>query len=90
MNQVLFSQIAKDDFINEILTGVQSLLDQNRTKSLNELENWTAAQTAAHCKVSKVTIHDWTKKGILKKYKIGNRIFYKKSEVISSINAIEA
>lgn len=89
MENILFSPITKDQLIQEILSGVQSLLDNQRIASLNELENWTAQQTADFCKVSKVTIHEWTKKEILKKYKIGNRIFYKKKEVISAINSIE-
>jgi hypothetical protein len=89
MNDVLLSPIAKDDLIKEILLGVESLISASQVKSINEKENWTSFETAQYCKVSKVTIHAWTKKGILRKYKIGNRVFYKKNEVISAINPIE-
>ena len=82
-------QLIKDQIISEILDGVKLLLEQNRIKSIQEKENWTAQETASFLKVSKVTIHEWTKKGILEKYKIGNRIFYKKNEVLKAVNSVE-
>jgi len=36
-------------------------------------------------KVSLVTIWNWSKIGILKSYRLGNRIYYKKQEVIDSL-----
>ena len=78
-------QVNKEQLITEILEGVKDLLEKNRQQSLNEKKNWTAQETAEYCKVTKVTIHDWTNKGILTKYKIGNRIFYKSNEVIQAI-----
>ena len=85
MENLILQQVNKQQLIAEILDGVKDLLEKNRQKTLNEKKNWTAQETADYCKVSKVTIHDWTKKGILTKYKIGNRIFYKSNEVIQSI-----
>lgn len=35
------------------------------------------------------TVHNWTKKGKLKAYGIGNRIYYKRDEVEQSITPIE-
>jgi len=90
IENILLSPIQKDHLVNEILNGVKSLLDQNREISLKDKKNWTALETATYCKVSKPTIHAWTKQGILKKYKIGNRIFYKSNEVKQSIHKIES
>lgn len=89
MKEIILSPINKTELVKDILEGVEALLDQNRVESINELENWTIAQTAEFCKVSKVTIHDWAKKGILKKYKIGYRSFFKKSEVIKAVIPVE-
>lgn len=36
-------------------------------------------------KVSLVTIWNWTKIGLLKSYRLGNRIYYKKHEVLDSL-----
>jgi len=45
---------------------------------------WLTRKNAAkYFGVSLVTIHNWTKEGILTSYKISNRIRYKKSELES-------
>lgn len=36
--------------------------------------------------ISAPTLNDWAKKGILIRYKMGNRAFYKKEEIISSLD----
>jgi excisionase family DNA binding protein len=40
-------------------------------------------------KVSKVTIHSWKKSGRLPFYRISNKIYFKKNEVIEAMNKIE-
>lgn len=41
----------------------------------------TRREVAKLFKISLVTVHDWTKKGILQAYKIGKRVYFKPSEV---------
>ncbi len=41
----------------------------------------TRKEVARIFRVSVVTVHDWTNKGILTAYKIGNKVFYKHHEV---------
>lgn len=36
--------------------------------------------------VSKVTVHKWKKKGLIPFYKMNRKVYFKKSEVISSMN----
>lgn len=36
-------------------------------------------------KVSKVTIHNWKKKGLIKSHKIGRKLFFKKKDVESAL-----
>lgn len=45
----------------------------------------TREQVAAKLAVSEVTVWDWTKKGILKKYSIGTKVRYVEAEVISAV-----
>lgn len=89
MEKLILSTIDINELKEEILKGVSQLLEHGRTKSINEKTNWTAQETADYLRVSKVTVHNKTKEGVLKKYKIGNRIFYKKSEVLKAINKME-
>ncbi|NOU60814.1 helix-turn-helix domain-containing protein [Marinifilum caeruleilacunae] len=37
-------------------------------------------------KITPPTLNDWAKKGILTRYKLGNRAFYKKEEIIESLD----
>lgn len=45
----------------------------------------TPTETARLLKVSKPTIWDWEKRGILKKYIIGNQVRYLRSEVLAAV-----
>lgn len=42
-------------------------------------------EVAATFGVTLPTVHDWTKKGLLKSYRMGNRILYKRHEVEAAI-----
>ncbi len=45
----------------------------------------TPDETAKLLKVSKVTVWDWEKKGLLKKHHIGNQVRYLRSEVMFAV-----
>ena len=45
----------------------------------------TPEETAKLLKVSKVTVWDWEKRGILKKHHIGNQVRYLRSEVLAAV-----
>ena len=45
----------------------------------------TPDETGKLLKVSKVTVWDWTKRGILKKHTIANQVRYLRSEVLEAV-----
>ncbi|MFT7036730.1 MAG: excisionase family DNA binding protein [Cyclobacteriaceae bacterium] len=45
------------------------------------VELMTREETAEYLKISLTTLWQWRKKGILPSYSIGNRVYYKRSEV---------
>ena len=49
------------------------------------VELLTREETAQYLKISLSTLWHWSKKGILPSYGIGNRVYYKRSEVESSL-----
>lgn len=56
----------------------------------SEAENYvTRQQAAALLDVSLVTIHDWTNKGIILSYRLGNRVYYKRSEIDAAMTQIK-
>lgn len=53
-----------------------------------ETQLLTRHEVAKWLSISLPTLHAWTKNGILKSYRIGNKIRYKKSEVLTSLQSI--
>lgn len=45
----------------------------------------TRKEVAKLLGISFVTLHDWTKKGIVKAYRMGNRIRYKQAEIMETL-----
>lgn len=63
---------------------VQALKKQTMPKGVKLL---TRQQTAKLLSVSLVTLHHWTKKGILRPYKIGNKVRYKECEILQTLES---
>ncbi|MCC3158649.1 helix-turn-helix domain-containing protein [Hymenobacter sp. 15J16-1T3B] len=47
----------------------------------------TVEKTAAFLDVTPQTVFDWRKRGILQAYKLGNRVYFKRSEVVAALEA---
>ena len=92
MDNLILSPIQRDELAteiaNEVIAGIKGLLDiQNQ--SLPEDNYISRKDTAQLLNISLVTLSTWTKKSLLKSYKIGSRVLYKKSEVIESLRGVE-
>jgi len=77
--------ITTNDLTNLIKEGIKSeLLDFKNSINPESLESphLTRRQAAAFFDVSLNCINDWTRKGILKSYKVGQRTFYRRSELL--------
>lgn len=77
--------ITTHDLTNLIKEGIKSELSEFK-KSINpeslESPHLTRRQTAEFFGVSLNCVNDWTRKGILKAYKVGQRTYYKRSELM--------
>lgn len=88
-NVVQLENIDATAFKNDIISGVISALKNNANLSLLTEQSdqlLTREETAKLLSVSLVTLWDWTKKDIIPAYRIGNKIRYKKSEVLKSLH----
>jgi len=83
-------------FIGTSPTELASLIADGISKHLENLNRFnpssekdapkeimTRKETAELFSVSMVTIHDWCNSGIIKPYKVGNRTYFKRSELIN-------
>jgi hypothetical protein len=76
------------DFKNEI---IDALKDEFQKLALSAKDNdvlLSRQQTAELLSVSLVTLWDWTRKDIIPGFKIGNKVRYKKFQVIEALQKI--
>jgi excisionase family DNA binding protein len=85
MDQILFTGIK----VNELLERIGQLIDSKigvlPTKNEKQSEYVTRAEVAKLLRISLPTLHDWTKQGWLKAYKMGTRVLYKQHEIEAAI-----
>ena len=76
--QIQVDQVNAENLTRTILDGVDQKIKylEQRLNSKEPLEFLGRKQIAKFLGISLVTVHDWSKKGVLKPYKIGNRIRY--------------
>jgi len=86
------SQKRKSSRVSGELTGkvVVGKQKPHKRKSFMDVEPLqdellSRKEVAVMLKISMTTLYHWTKNGLLKSYKIGNRVLYKRSEVESAV-----
>jgi len=73
----------KEAILNDLRPQLESLRQELNQQGPEEY--LTRNELAEKLKVSLPTINDWSKKGILKPYRLGNLVRFKKSEVEESL-----
>lgn len=54
----------------------------------SDLSEYLTPTEVAHLfKVDKQTVRNWTKKGLIKSYRYGHRVFYKRHELLQNSNS---
>lgn len=77
---------AVEEILERLSNLEEKLNDIHRNFQPKEpVELLTREETAKYLKVSLSTLWHWSKKGILPSYGIGNRVYYKRSEVVSRL-----
>ena len=87
MGTVQFIQVTPEQLQNEIIKGVKTELEQLKKdfQPKQPSEYLTRNEVAEMLKIDLSSVHNWTKKGKLKAYGIGGRVYYKREEVENSI-----
>ena len=82
-------------FISTSPNALANLIDERLKAQLDELKkNYTPREpedfmsrkeTAELLKISLTALHDWMNKGILKPYKMGNKTYFSRKQVIETM-----
>ncbi len=92
MQQIQLFQVTPNELANliseSVKTQIQELVNAtNKEQPKDENDLLSRKETADFFKVSLVSIHAWMKDGIIKPYKVGNRTYFKKSELINVVES---
>lgn len=81
-NSTLIHDVTQDEIIS-LFQGIQAQLTELKQNFEPKMptEYLTRREVAEMLKCDLSTIHNWTKKGKIKPYGIGNRVYYKRHEV---------
>lgn len=92
MKQIILNGIHLDELIDKISDAVQSRIDKipTRQDQVGKPSYLSRADVCELLKISLPTLHEWTKLGLLKSYKIGNRVLYKQQEMENAIEQTTA
>ena len=89
MQDLIITQLTKTDIENVINEAFKIHVESRFNQLLNNQENGkdflTRKETADFFGVSIVTIHNWVKEGIISSYKLGNRTYFKRSELVEQL-----
>lgn len=71
--------------LNKKMERIINYLHKSNLITTQSEEYLTISETSKLLKVTRTTVGNWTEQGIIKKYSIGNKILYKRSELEKSI-----
>ncbi|RLD86129.1 MAG: DNA-binding protein [Bacteroidetes bacterium] len=81
--------ISSTEFLNEILELKEALQLLTKNNQENPSSDFiTRQETAEILNVSLSTLLNWRKAGIITAYRIGNKVRYKKNEILDSLTKI--
>ena len=89
MENIILTQVPLDTILNAVRKIVQEELNADVSKTQEE----KLLSPAEACKIyqpsiSKVTLAKWTADGLIQDYRIGGRVYYKRSELIHSLTTL--
>lgn len=91
MEAIQFIGISPDKHAAAILKGVDERLErfEKKFQPKEPTEYLTRQEVAKLLKVDLSTVHNWSKGGKLRKYGIGHKVYYKRTEVENAIQPLK-
>jgi excisionase family DNA binding protein len=64
-------------------------MDKGNTLPKYQSDYLTRLEVSSLFKISLVTVYQWTQSGVLRAYRLGSRVYFKRSEIEASLTVIE-
>lgn len=78
-------RISTSEFIPQLVTEFRKVIKEENNQTNNDQELLTREEAAKLLSISLVTLWKYTKEDIIPAYRIGTKIRYKKSEILSAL-----
>ena len=91
-NQIFLQGTTPESLVNLISESVRTQLSELKKELLSKDANddlLTREQTCEFLQIDSSTLWHWTNKGKVKAYGIGNRRYYKRSELLESLSNLK-
>lgn len=87
---IQFIQLTPEDLQEAILRGIKAEIDtlKKEFQPKEPTEYMTREEVRDMLNIDLSTVHNWTKRGKLKAYGIGNRVYFKRKEVELAIKPL--
>jgi excisionase family DNA binding protein len=84
---ILLKEVNPQQLTETILKGVETQINELKKTFLpKEPDDFlTRMEVAKLLKISLTTVHEWANTGILKMYKVGNRSYFSRKEIESTL-----
>ena len=81
--------------VDDLIERITQLIEKNRVEKITPqvdtaLKYLSRVEVAKLLKITLPTLNEWSKVGLLKAYKIGNRVLYKQAEIEDSLTKISS
>ena len=87
---IQFIQLSPEELQEAILKGIKAEIDilKKEFQPKEPTEYMTREEVRDLLNIDLSTVHNWTKRGKLKAYGIGNRVYFKRKEVEQAIKPL--
>lgn len=89
VQSIVFEKVELSDFKKIIEEAIDKKMNELISPKEKGLTLLSRKETAKLLCISLPTLHDWTKSGIVKAHRIGNRVLYKLEEVTQALSQIQ-
>ncbi len=86
--KIILESITTEELVNELVSKVQTVLAEQPKEDTDKDKLLSRAEVTEMLQISLVTLWNWTNKGILIAHRLGNKIFYKKHEILNALQEI--
>lgn len=95
MDNIILFPVKVDDFVNTLIHSLSAEIAQqlhlHKAQTVSEAEDanlLTREEAAIYLHITLPTLNTYTKSGRVKGYRLGGRVFYKRSELTDALKAI--